>query len=298
MKKTTILAVSLLLACSGSAFAGWDNGVYYINNKSEDATIDARTYDSFKLMAGDVTTYTVNTLTMKDGATATLSYNNGNKKNLTGLTVSSLVGNNVKLVVDANQSLTLNGLSSGSSINSITVDGTLTLGKDVQGLNNFTFGANGKIGGTYNLGQSFNGSLSVTLTATETINSELELGNYTQKLTGDNAQIWNAERIKGATLTVGDKVMAGGLIYSYGENYYRSVTWSGGVASFLDEDIITLEAGEGYLVSNIVANGQSGYHKVDGLSAIITAPIPEPSAFGLLAGLGALALVASRRRRK
>ena len=33
-------------------------------------------------------------------------------------------------------------------------------------------------------------------------------------------------------------------------------------------------------------------------TATYTAPVPEPSAFGLLAGVGALALVASRRRRR
>ena len=42
----------------------------------------------------------------------------------------------------------------------------------------------------------------------------------------------------------------------------------------------------------------SGVGSVSDLTWSGTAAIPEPSAFGLLAGLGALALVASRRRRK
>ena len=44
----------------------------------------------------------------------------------------------------------------------------------------------------------------------------------------------------------------------------------------------------------------SGSNAAFTLNGIVveTSSIPEPSAFGLLAGLGALALVASRRRRK
>ncbi|MBQ7331616.1 MAG: PEP-CTERM sorting domain-containing protein [Opitutales bacterium] len=63
----------------------------------------------------------------------------------------------------------------------------------------------------------------------------------------------------------------------------------------------------------IVASFTGGSHNMNGIqqgsdilnlalnssySATYMKPIPEPSAFGMLAGLGALALVASRRRRK
>ena len=41
-----------------------------------------------------------------------------------------------------------------------------------------------------------------------------------------------------------------------------------------------------------------GANSVTDITLSVAAAIPEPSAFGLLAGLGALALVASRRRRK
>lgn len=49
--------------------------------------------------------------------------------------------------------------------------------------------------------------------------------------------------------------------------------------------------------SNKTLNGWVGQH-MPKLSIVTSSSIPEPSAFGLLAGLGALALVASRRRRR
>ena len=51
-----------------------------------------------------------------------------------------------------------------------------------------------------------------------------------------------------------------------------------------------LAEGQYALISSVESNG--------GVKILYAAPVPEPSAFGMLAGLGALALVASRRRRK
>ncbi len=51
--------------------------------------------------------------------------------------------------------------------------------------------------------------------------------------------------------------------------------------------------------ASVLAKGEYGYIVSNGdVISLAVATIPEPSAFGMLAGLGALALVASRRRRK
>ena len=67
----------------------------------------------------------------------------------------------------------------------------------------------------------------------------------------------------------------------------------------LDFDTITVGAGETVSFTLGVTHA-SGSGLNTGLKSIAftTAAVPEPSAFGLLAGVGALALVASRRRRK
>ena len=67
----------------------------------------------------------------------------------------------------------------------------------------------------------------------------------------------------------------------------------------LDFDTITVGAGETVSFTLGVTHA-SGSVLNTGLKSIAftTAAVPEPSAFGLLAGVGALALVASRRRRK
>lgn len=92
----------------------------------------------------------------------------------------------------------------------------------------------------------------------------------------------------------------GGLVYALNLNgawsYYSAsdVSFSGNYAAVSsDAKAITLNKGSLYTFAEIQAtNGAS----VKGYGFI--AAIPEPSAFGMLAGLGALALVAARRRRK
>ena len=67
---------------------------------------------------------------------------------------------------------------------------------------------------------------------------------------------------------------------------------SGNVGSSLSMDFFELGTGwaDGWKISDYVYNSETGV-------GTLTLGIPEPSAFGLLAGVGALALVASRRRR-
>ena len=67
---------------------------------------------------------------------------------------------------------------------------------------------------------------------------------------------------------------------------------SGNVGSSLSMDFFELGTGwaDGWKISDYVYNSETG-------AGTLTLGIPEPSAFGLLAGVGALALVASRRRR-
>ncbi|MGF0069078.1 PEP-CTERM sorting domain-containing protein [Candidatus Spyradosoma sp. SGI.093] len=68
------------------------------------------------------------------------------------------------------------------------------------------------------------------------------------------------------------------------------------------EEAIKWESGY-KILAGVVANGNSSGSNTDsytisGITASYTAAIPEPSAFGLLAGLGALALAGTRRRRR
>ncbi len=79
---------------------------------------------------------------------------------------------------------------------------------------------------------------------------------------------------------------------TYGSNGNASVSLSG----------VTLSSSDIYLVvwTDKQASGSNTGYRISGtLAATATyAAIPEPSSFGLLAGIGALALVVSRRRRR
>ena len=107
----------------------------------------------------------------------------------------------------------------------------------------------------------------------------------------------------------GDVTMTGDTfsykLFSATNMYQNDGTWdasavsvtdaSGNELSYTTDEALFGTAGYYWLEETGEANANGGSQFTLTLNA---AAIPEPSAFGLLAGLGALALVASRRRRK
>lgn len=113
-----------------------------------------------------------------------------------------------------------------------------------------------------------------------------------------------------------DSVAKAGLVYSFGATSGTAVSFTlldndeniivnsyvlagglksqnaGAAALTFDDSVATSYYFDSYMGSN-----ETDMKALSKLAAT-TAPIPEPSAFGLLAGLGALALVGTRRRRK
>ncbi len=107
----------------------------------------------------------------------------------------------------------------------------------------------------------------------------------------------------GASRTVIDKDQTiDGLNVNNGLDY--SLTLTEGLLSYSISDGTTTKTGsftfsgtDTFSKIGFVLDGATGTVGVKNIS-VVSSAIPEPSAFGLLAGLGALALVASRRRRK
>ncbi|MBE6401901.1 MAG: PEP-CTERM sorting domain-containing protein [Verrucomicrobia bacterium] len=106
----------------------------------------------------------------------------------------------------------------------------------------------------------------------------LEVSTNDGSLPGHAITLWGVEYTEAAN---GDITLTKAYITD-SDDYY-----SGIVSAGVD--------GKGYLYGMKIANLAYKITRADGLRTIA---IPEPSAFGLLAGLGAFALVVSRRRRR
>lgn len=132
------------------------------------------------------------------------------------------------------------------------------------------------------------------------LGSEIEAGTKISSFTFDALGV-STNTLNG-TITMGFAVADtnGNYVKSEGGVTFNSKNGSGKITLDLTE---SLTWADGYKVLAVL-DGLSGSattaYNITGISVSyeIAPQVPEPSAFGLLAGLGALALVASRRRRK
>lgn len=141
--------------------------------------------------------------------------------------------------------------------------------------------------GSVNANWSLSGNINIVFSA-DLKYSEINAGQYTSEVSEDGKY-----RLVTRLLWKNDHDN-GGLI-----NGDHNFTFNGEVLAKSDTSLEANEESLGkYYIEKVY--GGPGSHNVEGKNIVVSyvEAIPEPSAFGLLAGLGALALVGARRRRR
>ena len=180
------------------------------------------------------------------------------------------------IVVEAGSSLTIHHSSLQLKDGDYTIHGNLTIGWDVKfdgaaGTQNFDLGTDG----------------------TFSTNSRMYTGGKTIVFSGD------VDLGAGASYVLKTRVLFDGVGRINGDDAESISTLFNGSITANFEGLDKYDAS--LSTSALTAEDKGKYFlSTDGTNIVLNyvAAVPEPSAFGLLAGLGALALVASRRRRK
>ncbi len=163
----------------------------------------------------------------------------------------------------------LNGSFTLSLIGSTSDSGTIMIGKD------------------YSDGTTYGNKL-VYAKTDDVSKKSYQLKEGATSLMG---KIDSATQVGSATFTANTTLTVSGIISKVGENYSLKLVSSDYTA--------TVNLGTSFDLKRIGLYGDGANNTNNAtFSNLSISIIPEPSAFGLLAGLGALALVGARRRRK